>query len=68
MKVEEGVRLALDLRRRAEDKEDQNTRLNTEEEETLVGKARMKSEEEDLRLKSEDKTRFVEKKRLKDEQ
>ena len=43
MKVEEGVRLALETRCRAE-KEEDNARLEAEEEERLVEETRLKAE------------------------
>ena len=69
MKVEEGVRLVLEARRRAEEEHDkQHTRLKVEEEARLVEKKSLKSEEEDLRLKAEDEYRLVEEAMLKSEQ
>ena len=46
LKVEEGVYLSLEVRRRAEEEEDL-TRLEAEEEARLVEEASLKSEEED---------------------
>ena len=46
MKVEEGVRLALEARQRAEE-EEENTRLEAEEKACLVEEARLKYEEEE---------------------
>ena len=53
---------------RAEEEEQQHTRLKAEEEAYLVEEASLKSEEEDLRLKSEDRGRLVEEARMKFEQ
>ena len=54
MKVEEGVCLVLEERKRAE--EEEYTRLESEEDACLVEEARQKveEEEEDLRLKAEE--------------
>ena len=68
--MEEGVRLALESRRRseAEEEQHQHTCLKAEEEARLIEEARLDLEEEDLRLKSEDKASLVEEVRLKSEQ
>ena len=62
LKVEEGFRLALELRRRKVG--EQHEPLKAEEEARLVEEARLKSEEEDLRMKSKDEARLVEEARL----
>ena len=46
LKVEEGVRLALEARQRAEE-EEEHAWLEAEEEARLVGEVRLKSEEEE---------------------
>ena len=66
--MEEGVRLTPELRRIAEEEEDQHVTLKAKEEARLVEETRLKLEEEDWRLKSEDKARLVEEARMKDEQ
>ena len=66
LKVEEGVHLALEAGRIAE--EEQHIRLKAKEEARLVEEARLKSKEKYLRLKSEDKAHLVEEARLKYEQ
>ena len=65
MKVEEGVRLALEARRREE--EEDHTWIDAEEEARLVEEARLKAEEEeeDLRLKAEAEAQLAEGARLK---
>jgi len=54
LKVEEGLRLALEARRIEE--EEEHTRIEAEEEARLVEEERLKSEEEEenLRLKAEE--------------
>ena len=48
LKVEEGVHLALESRRRAEEEEEEeHARLEVEEEAHLVEEARLKAEEEE---------------------
>ena len=66
--MEEGVHLALEAIRRAEEEEEKHAWLKSEEEAHIVEEARLKYEEEDLRLKYEDKARLVKEARLKDEQ
>ena len=65
MKVEEGFRLALEARRRAE--EEDHTWIEAEEEARLVEEKRLKTEEEeeDIRLKAEEEARLDEGERLK---
>ena len=69
LKVEEGVRLSLEARRRAEEEED-HTRIESEEEARLVEEARLKygEEEEDYaRIEAEEEARLVGETRLKSE-
>ena len=65
LKVEAGVRLALEARQRLGK---EHAWLEAEEQEIIVEEARLKSEEEEIRLKSEDEARIVEDSRLKSEQ
>ena len=64
--MKEGVCIALEERRRAE--EEQHTCIKAEEEARLIEEARMKSEEEDLKLKAEDEAHLVKEARIKYEQ
>ena len=58
-KVEEGVRLALEARKRSEE-EEQHVRLEDKEEARLVEEARLKYEEEDqARLRSDKEARIA---------
>ena len=68
LKVEEGLRLALDARRIEE--EEEHTRIESEEEARFVEEERLKSEEEEenLRLKAEEEARLDEGARVKVEE
>ena len=68
MKVEEGVHLALETRRRAE--EEKHVRLEAENEACLVEDASLKSEEEDayLWIEAVEEARLAEETRLKVEE
>ena len=65
LKVDEGLRLALEAIRIGE--EEEHTWMEAEEEARLVEEERLKSEEEegDLRLKAEEEVRLAEGARLK---
>ena len=70
LKVEAGVRLALEARRRAE-KEEGDARLQAEEEARLVEETRLKAEKEEKEyawLEAEEEARLVEEARLKAEE
>ena len=68
MKVEEGLRLALEAGRIEE--EEENTRIEAEKEARLVEEKGLKSEEaeENLRLKAEEEDRLAEGERMKVEE
>ena len=68
LKVEEGLRLALEARQIEE--EEEHTWIEAEEEARLVEEERLKyeEEEEDLRRKAEDEARLAEDARLKVEE
>ena len=68
MKVEEGVHIALEAIRRAE--EEENTQIEYKKEAHLVEEERLKSEEEEeqLRLKDEEEARLADGARLKVEE
>ena len=68
LKLEEGVRLALELRNIVEKEKEHHAQLKAEEEAHLDEEARLKSEEEELLLKYEDEARLVAEARLKSEQ
>ena len=64
MKVEKGVRLAPEARRRSE--EEEHLRIEAEEEAHIVEDARLKAEEEeeDLQLKAEEEAQLADEARL----